>query len=239
MEIQERVKIVLTEPQDGANIGSVCRAMKTMGLSNLVIVGSDEYDENRVKTLSVHAYDVYENAERIKTLKEALLHSTLTIATTRRRGKFRKLRTFTPEEVAEQVLTSDGEVSIVFGRESDGLRDDEVEECAEICTIPTSPIFPSLNLSQAVQIICYEIFKNSDKYKDKRIGVNKERIEKAKDNISQSLENIGYYKREEEKKWTEIFFSDIMERAMMSEKEVQKMEKIFNKAEKISRFKEK
>lgn len=239
MEINEKVKIVLSHPQDGQNIGSVCRAMKTMGITKLCIVGDGTYEEERVKTLSVHAYDIYENAERVSTLKEALLSSSLSIATTRRKGKFRKLRVFNPEEISKQINNSEGLVSIVFGRESDGLRDDEVNECGEICTIPTSVLFPSLNLSQAVQIICYEIFKNNNKYKDERIGVNKERVECAKNNISSSLENIGYYKRDDEKKWTEIFISNIIERAMMSEREVKKLEDIFEKAEKISRFKEK
>ena len=66
-EWSERIEIVLVETQDGANIGSVCRAMKTMGLVNLTIVGDREYDENRVRTLALHASDLWENAKRTKT----------------------------------------------------------------------------------------------------------------------------------------------------------------------------
>ena len=50
-----RIQIVLVDTQDGANIGSTCRAMKTMGITRLVLVGEREYDENRVRTLALHA----------------------------------------------------------------------------------------------------------------------------------------------------------------------------------------
>ena len=56
----DRIEIVLVETQDGANIGSVCRAMKTMGLTKLTIVGDRVYDENRVRTLALHASDLWD-----------------------------------------------------------------------------------------------------------------------------------------------------------------------------------
>ena len=64
----ERIRIVLVDTQDGANIGSVCRAMKTMGITDLAIVSDREYDEDRVRTLALHAADVWENAKRFHTL---------------------------------------------------------------------------------------------------------------------------------------------------------------------------
>src|SRR5690554_4174681 len=95
-----RIQIVLVEPQDGANIGSVCRAMKTMGITNLVIVGEREYNENRVRTMALHARDVWEKAVRYPTLQEALERSVLTVAMTRRRGKFRKAAAYSPRQLA-------------------------------------------------------------------------------------------------------------------------------------------
>ena len=155
-----RINIVLVDTQDGANIGSVCRAMKTMGITNLSIVGERVYDEDRVRTLALHASDIWENAKRYKTLEEALKGSVFTVGATRRRGKLRKMSAYSPEQLAEHIShLPEGEVSIVFGRESDGLSDSEVMQCSSIVTIPTSPLFPSLNLSQAVQIICYVLFK--------------------------------------------------------------------------------
>ncbi len=236
----ERIEIVLVETQDGANIGSVCRAMKTMGLTHLTIVGDRVYDEDRVRTLALHASDIWENARRCSTLDEALSTSVFTVGATRRRGKFRKMSAYSPEQLSEKIKSlPEGKVSIVFGREADGLRDDEVNKCAAICTIPTSPLFPSLNLSQAVQIICYTLFTLGMEYKTGLVAVTKDRIDKAVEGMSHNLSEIGYYKWDEEKKWTEQFLSDLIERAALSESELQRFEKIFHKTESIVKFKDK
>lgn len=92
----DRIEIVLVDTQDGANIGSVCRAMKTMGLTRLTIVGGRTYDEDRVRTLALHAADIWENAKRCSTLEEALSSSIFTVGATRRRGKFRKMSSYSP-----------------------------------------------------------------------------------------------------------------------------------------------
>ena len=236
----ERIEIVLVETQDGANIGSVCRAMKTMGLTNLTIVGDRVYDEDRVRTLALHASDIWENARRCDTLDEALSTSIFTVGATRRRGKFRKMSAYSPEQLSDKIKSlPEGKVSIVFGREADGLRDDEVNKCAAICTIPTSPLFPSLNLSQAVQIICYALFTGGMEYRTGLVAVTKDRIDSAVEGMSHNLSEIGYYKWDEEKKWTEQFLSDLIERAALSESELQRLEKIFRKTESIVKFKDK
>ncbi len=236
----DRIEIVLVDTQDGANIGSVCRAMKTMGLTKLTIVGGRVYDEDRVRTLALHAADIWENAKRCSTLEEALSSSIFTVGATRRRGKFRKMSSYSPEQLSDKIKSlPEGRVSIVFGREADGLRDDEVNMCAAICTIPTSPLFPSLNLSQAVQIICYALFTGGMEYKTGLVAVTKERIDRAVDSMSANLEEIGYYKWDEEKKWTEQFLSDLIERAALSESELQRFEKLFRKTQSIVKFKDK
>ena len=240
IEGSDRIEIVLVETQDGANIGSVCRAMKTMGLTHLTITGDRVYDEDRVRTLALHASDVWENARRCPTLEEALKDSSFTVGATRRRGKFRKMSAYSPEQLSEKIKSlPGGKVSIVFGREADGLRDDEVNMCGSICTIPTSPLFPSLNLSQAVQIISYALFTGGMEYRSGMTAVTKERIDRSVDEMSHNLTEIGYYKWDEEKKWTEQFLSDLIERAALSESELQRLEKIFRKTESIVKFKDK
>ncbi len=142
----ERVTIVLVDPQDGANVGAVCRAMKTMGLSKLTIVGEREYSEERVKSLAVHASDLWDNHRRYPTLAESVAESILVVGATRRRGRRRKYFTLFPEQLAERInQTGEGEISIVFGRESDGLTDAELALCHIGVKIPTSDAFPSLN----------------------------------------------------------------------------------------------
>jgi len=233
-----RIQIVLVDTQDGANIGSTCRAMKTMGITRLVLVGDREYDENRVRTLALHASDVWENAKRFSTLKEALSESVLTVAATRRRGKFRKSSALNPTQLSDVVQkTGEGLVSIVFGRESDGLTDEEVAMCAQVVTIPTSEQFPSLNLSQAVQIITFTLFDTIKTYPVQANPVTQARCEEAALKSSEALDSIGYFKLAQEKLWTFRFLRDVFERAALTESEIQKMEKVFVKMSRVKAHK--
>ena len=233
-----RIRIVLVDTQDGANIGSVCRAMKTMGITDLAIVGGREYDEDRVRTLALHAADVWENSKRFQTLEQALEDSIFTVGATRRRGKFRKLSAYSPEQLSEKISTlPEGRISIVFGRESDGLRDDEVAACSSIVTIPTSDSFPSLNLSQAVQIICYILFRGALVYKQGMTAVSHDAIREAADEITEHLKAIGYFKMADEEKWTNQLIGDIIERAALSTEELRRFSKIFRKTELIAMHK--
>jgi len=235
----DRINIVLVDTQDGANIGSVCRAMKTMGITHLVIVTEREYEETRVRTLALHASDVWEGAKRYTSLQEALKDSVLTVAVTRRRGKFRKASALSPRQLAERIgRTGDGPVSLVFGRESDGLTDDEVALCSLVTTITTSESFPSLNLSQAVQIITYELFNSITPYVTETIAVSQERCEEAAKQCADALQSLEYFKLEQEGMWTYRFLKDVLVRAALTEGEVQRFEKIFTKMGRIRAHKE-
>lgn len=234
-----RIQIVLVDTQDGANIGSTCRAMKTMGITRLVLVGEREYDENRVRTLALHASDVWDNAKRFPTLKKALADSVLSVAATRRRGKFRKNSALSPAQLADTVMkTGEGLVSIVFGRESDGLTDDEVAECSQVVTIPTSDQFPSLNLSQAVQIVTFTLFDTIKTFPVQANPVTQDRCEQAALASCEALDGIGYFKLAQEKLWTFRFLRDVFVRAGLTESEIQKMEKVFVKMSRIKAHKE-
>ncbi len=235
----DRIQIVLVGTQDGANVGSVCRAMKTMGITHLALVGDREYDENRVRTLALHARDVWENAKRYGSLSEALATSVLTIASTRRQGKFRKDSVLNPEQLATRVQsTGEGLVSIVFGRESDGLTDEEVAQCAAVVSIPTSDDFPSLNLSQAVQIITYNLFDKIKTWPIQAVPVEQARCEEVAVNATTAMDEIGYFKQAHEKLWTFRFLRDVFVRSALTESEIQKMEKVFVKMSKIRAHKE-
>ncbi|MFA6844492.1 MAG: RNA methyltransferase [Sphaerochaetaceae bacterium] len=236
----DRIQIVLVGTQDGANIGSVCRAMKTMGLTHLVLVTEREYDENRVRTLALHASDLWEDRKVFPDLKEALKTSVLTVAATRRHGKFRKGMCMSPEQLTEQISAfGEGPISIVFGREADGLSDEEVSLCSEVVTIPTSDAFPSLNLSQAVQVITYTLFNNLKPYPIGLVPVSQERCGEASQRAIRAMESINYFKLDQEKVWTERFLRDVFERAHLCESEMQKMEKIFTKMSTMVKYKDK
>jgi len=234
----QRVQIILVDTQDGANIGSVCRAMKTMGLSHLVLVTDRIYDENRVSTLALHAKDLWQNRTEYSTLEEALKDSIISFAATRRHGKNRKASFVSPDQLADIISkTGEGKISIVFGRESDGLTDAEVNICNEVVTIPTSDNFPSLNLSQAVQIITYTLFTKIREFPFDVQPVNDQRAESATINIMQSLESLEFFKNDTEKEHTSMFLKDTFLRSRYSETEMKRMERIFEKACKIKKYK--
>ena len=222
------IQIVLVEPQSSENIGAVCRAMKTMGISKLSIVGKTIYDSGKIKNLSVHSYEVYENSKRFDNLKKALENSVLSAGTTRRTGKKRKYISVSPEELSRKTSSiKSGEISIVFGRESSGLTSEELEECNIAVTIPSSPDSPSLNLAQAVQVITYSIYSSNFN----GIGytpVTSKRMKQVIDTISYSLEKLNFFKKNE-KKELEQFFNDIFSRAGISQTESVRIEKIFTK----------
>lgn len=98
------VRVVLACPDENRNIGSVCRAMKTMGIRELAIVpcGRD-YDASEIAVTAVHAFDVFEHARFFETLPEAFEDCALSVAYTRRQGRNRKISTVSPEEVARRV----------------------------------------------------------------------------------------------------------------------------------------
>jgi len=234
----DRIEIILVDTQDGANIGSACRAMKTMGLSHLTLVTSATYDENRVRTLALHASDLWENRKEFRSLEEAISDSVLAVAATRRHGKYRKMSCVTPEELAQRVtVTPKGKISIVFGCESSGLTDQQVRLCSMVVTIPTSDAFPSLNLAQAVQIICYSLFSNLKKYPSGGNIVNLERVNAAAAKCFDALEEIGYFKSDEERAYTLEFLKDQFARCAMTESEIKRFEKIFTKRTAVAKFK--
>jgi tRNA/rRNA methyltransferase len=157
---KDRITIILVEPQSPGNIGMVCRAMKNMGLSNLRLVNGCSKSHPEAFKFAVSARDLLENAQIFGSLEDALADHEITVATTRRHGKYRS-EIFSPGEVARNILSSIGanRAALVFGREDCGLTTDELALCRWHATIPTSDEYGSLNLAQAVLIFCYEIFK--------------------------------------------------------------------------------
>lgn len=227
----ENIVIVLSRPEESRNIGAVCRAMANCGISCLRIVGKkDEIDEERVRILAIHAANIYENAEFFSSITEATSDCICAAGTTRRRGKKRMNKLLLPEEFAEQAssLTS-GKVAVVFGNERTGLEDDELLECTMGVTIPSCDAFPSLNLSHAVQIICYHLFRQKNSLQTGYTPISLERIDRTVTNIADNLQKIGFFVRTGRPQM-ERFWRNILSRSAATEGEAQYLEKIFTKA---------
>jgi tRNA/rRNA methyltransferase len=137
----------------------VCRAMKNMGLHGLRVVKGCRLDHPEAYKFAVSAKDLLEGARIFSSLEEALADTELSVATTRRHGKYRQ-EIFTPEEIVAKLRENlaGNRVALVFGREDNGLTTDELSLCRWHATIPTAE-FGSLNLAQAVLIFCYELLK--------------------------------------------------------------------------------
>jgi len=147
-------------PLYGGNVGSVCRAMANMGLSELTLVSPAEtlnYAEARMMAVAADA--ILENRRVVATLDEAVGDCGLVMGTTVRPGLYRQ-HVKTPREWAPAVLesASANTVALVFGRENSGLTNEELAVCTNLIQIPSSLEYPSLNLAQAVMVCCYELF---------------------------------------------------------------------------------
>ena len=157
------VNIVLVETSHPGNIGSVARAMKTMGLSNLSLVNPRKFPSGEANALSGNALDVLENAKVFDSISDAIKDSTFVYATSAR-SRTIQWPTVHAEEGAALIykqVSSDKKVSILFGREDRGLTNDELQLANTHIEIPANPEYPVLNLAMSAQILCYEIFKSN------------------------------------------------------------------------------
>lgn len=152
------IRIVLVATTHPGNIGSTARAMKTMGLSRLYLVNPNLEPYRKAHEMASGAYDVLREAVVVESLAEALAGCRLICATSARPRDI-ALPGLSPKSLAELVAKEEdnSEVAIVFGREHAGLTNEELLCCHYHVHIPSDPNFSSLNLSQAVQIIAYEL----------------------------------------------------------------------------------
>jgi tRNA/rRNA methyltransferase len=153
------IRIVLVEPQHSGNIGAVARAMKNMAFNRLTLVNPADHLAMEARMMAMHAFDILQQAQIVPTLTQAVEDAGFVIGTTRRLGKARQAQ-LSPRAIAPMLLelAHANPVALVFGREDRGLANDELERCHELITIPAHPEFASLNLAQAVLLVCYELY---------------------------------------------------------------------------------
>ena len=242
------IVIVLSRTSEAGNLGAVCRVMKNMGLprlrlaapcleplaESLALGGS----ENVIRARAVHAEDIWEEAETFSTLKEAVSDIPLVIGTTRRRGRHRKQISMTPAQTAAFLKEHPGPAALVFGNERTGLTEEEMELCNMASHIPSAPAFPSLNLSHAVMVYAYELYRTmspaeADTVKGQWIPLDQKNQEELVAEIMDNLKLLGFYKqqgREEQRR----FFRDIFSRAGFTEREGRYFAEIIAKAARLA-----
>ncbi|MFL2730792.1 MAG: RNA methyltransferase [SAR86 cluster bacterium] len=163
MSFSNLINIVLIETSHPGNIGSVARAMKTMGLKNLLLINPRKFPSGDANALSGNAIDILEKAKVYKNLKDAIKDSTFVYATSARVRTIQwptKNAQDAAEEIVKQV-SANKKISIIFGREDRGLTNEELQIANTHIEIPANPEYPVLNIAMSAQIISYEILKAS------------------------------------------------------------------------------
>jgi tRNA/rRNA methyltransferase len=154
--------VILVEPQLGENIGAVARAMANFGLSHLRLVRPRQaWPNDKARMMAAGADRVLDGAALYDTLEGAIADCSFVLAATARAHDQAK-PVVGPAEAAALLaprVAAGENVAILFGRERNGLENDEVALADRIVTLPVNPAFASLNLAQAVVIVAYEWFK--------------------------------------------------------------------------------
>ncbi len=258
-----RFVVVLCRADQAGNVGSACRAMKTMGFTRLYLADCPQYKELAVNTMAVHAADVYANAKRFPTLAAALEGAGISAGLTRRRGEKRKnfsidLPEFAASALARPLgaqpvqpgdgkaaspgasspvdsaaLSASDDIALVFGNEESGLSDAELNLCSLAVHISSSEIFPSLNLAQAVQVVCYELRRqafalSSGGDRPSYVPAARSAVDASVERISERLAGLGFFKKNDGAQ-LRIFLRDMCERAALSPVELRYLENIIQK----------
>jgi TrmH family RNA methyltransferase len=152
------IRVVMLETSHPGNIGAAARAMKNMGLTQLVLVRPRSFPDPEASARASGATDVLAAARVVDTLLEGIADCGLVVATTAR-DRDQNIRVLDVRDAAARVVSEArrGPVALLFGNERTGLTNDELALAHLLLRIPTDPAYPSLNLAQAVQLVCYEV----------------------------------------------------------------------------------
>jgi TrmH family RNA methyltransferase len=195
--VLDNVSIVLVGIRTAGNIGSAARALKNMGLSHLVLVTPPRCDNPETYNLAWGAEEIVRGARICATLDEAVRDSGFVAGTTRRKGRTRRpvvdIGAAIPRIAA---ATTNNRVAILFGREDKGLSNDELSLCQLVFSIPASRRMPSLNIAQAVMVVCYELYRHAtaDHVETPPALVSQAELWKVYARLEQALASIGYGK---------------------------------------------
>lgn len=195
--------IILSHPQMGENIGAAARVMKNFGLNDLRIVSPrDRWPNKKAENMSAGGVDVIQKAKIYHTLEEAISDRQFVFATAAASRDMNKDHIFSYE--IDKTLASIDRLGILFGRESSGLSNQEISLCNKIITINTESEYSSLNLAQAICIICYELYKVPDLLGSdlKTSAVNlasKGEMEIFLKHLFSSLDSRGFFKSQDRK----------------------------------------
>jgi len=237
------ISIVLLEPQEEGNIGSVARAMKNFGFSDLVLVNPVEIGAT-ARRFSAHGRDVLLSARTVDDLSHITNEFEVIVGTTGKLGGAVNPRRVPvdPTQLSEQLDSNRdvlGKVALLFGREGIGLTNEEIKKCDYLVSIPADRRYPILNLSQAVVIILYELTKK----RNRKIGWNRGRLASAKEKeiLHMYLKKLtdSCYPDEARQRSAYEIASRVLGKAMLTGSDVKSLTGLFRSSwERIERIKD-
>ncbi|HUK83163.1 MAG TPA: RNA methyltransferase [Verrucomicrobiae bacterium] len=192
------VTVILVEPATPGNIGSAARAMKTMGLSGLVVVnGPKDFANHQQAIMFGHgAYDLLKRACAVDSWEMATDGVHWLVGTTHRKRRSQFPQTLEARQAATKIaaLSKKHRVGLVFGREETGLTDAELRKCHDLASVPQVAEHPSLNLAQAVMLFAYEIYLASlgEVPKPHYNLATVHEVESVLKHLSESLAKVGF-----------------------------------------------
>lgn len=161
--VNNKIDIVLVKPQMSENVGAVARVMSNFGLHNLVLVNPREQIPNdKAIAMATHGDFIFENVKLYKTFSESIEDAQVIFGSTANARDMKK-KVLSPKEAAKMIYKytqKNKKVAVVFGKESHGLTNSELNICHYIITIPTHTRSSSMNIAQSVCVIAYEIYAN-------------------------------------------------------------------------------
>jgi len=222
--------VILVEPQLGENIGSAARAMANFGLSRLRLVKPRQgWPNDKARIMAAGADRILDGAKLYDTLEEAIADCNFVLATTARSHDQAK-PVIGPEEAAAESaprIATGETVAIVFGRERNGLENDEVALADRIVTLPVNPAFASLNLAQAIVIVAYEWFKLASGARlpfatpDKSPPAPKQQLLAFFESLERELEKVEFFRPPDKRATMQINLRNIFSRMQPSQQDIQ------------------
>ena len=192
---KDNIHFILVEPKEAGNIGASARAMKNMGFKNLELINPVEFLNDEGRRMACNDVDVLEKAKVHKSFGDAIKDKGIVIGTTRRLGKRRGLILPVKDGLKRAITAAKkNKVAILFGRESKGLSNKEVEECGFMITIPADPLSPSLNLAQSVLLVAYELGRKAYKATSPEL-VKRAELDTLYSHIQSTLKLLDYIPR--------------------------------------------
>lgn len=207
--MDERIHIVLCRPKFPENIGSAARAMKNMGFSRLVVVNPESRDMEKIYRMATHeARGLVDEILWQDSLEDALIDMNYVVGTTARLGRNRKRSLFSPREMAERIyqLSSENKVAILFGPEDRGLQNEDLRHCHAFVHIPTAD-FSSLNLAQAVMILCYTLFSENREIPEEPLPklATRQELDALYTHMQETLIKIDFMRPDNPEYWLDNF----------------------------------